>query len=187
MVDKEKTVVKICANQYLSIQYDCVKFYLDYKLRMEVCARCYLLDSSERILLVKHSDEQPWVLPGGHLEAEETIYECLEREVQEEVGLGITVVWVENTLSAKNIATLPLPISIHRVKYEHRTRGDVDKIEYFFFARVNGEVTNHNNEEIVDYKWMEYDDIMDLKSDEEIHQYTQDILEQNFDLLELIG
>lgn len=154
---------------------------------MEVCARCYLLDSSERILLVKHSDNQPWVLPGWHLEEWETIYECLEREVQEEVWLWITVVWVENVLNAPNIATLPLPISIHRVKYEHRTRGPIEKIEYFFFARVNWEVTNVKNEEIADYTWMEFDEIMELKADEEIHQYTQDILEQNVDLLELIG
>ena len=90
-------------------------------------------------------------------------------------------------LSADNVATLPLPISIHRVKYEHRTRGPIEKIEYFFFARVNGEVTNNTSEEIVDYKRMEYDEIMELRADEEIHQYTQDILEQNFDLLELIG
>lgn len=154
---------------------------------MEVCARCYLLDSSERILLVKHDDNQPRVLPGWHLEWGESIYDCLMREVEEEVGLGIIIVGVENVLRDENVAALPLPISIQRVKYEHRKRGPIEKIEYFFFARVTWEVTNNHNEEIVDYKWMDYDEIMELREDEEIHQYTKDILEQNFDLLELIG
>lgn len=43
-----------------------------------------------RVLLVRHAKpgrEPYWVLPGGRLEAHETIPECAEREVREEVGL----------------------------------------------------------------------------------------------------
>jgi hypothetical protein len=30
---------------------------------MEIGARCYLFDTSERVLLVKHASDQAWVLP----------------------------------------------------------------------------------------------------------------------------
>jgi 8-oxo-dGTP diphosphatase len=58
---------------------------LDFGIRVGAV----ILDESG-ILLVRHAkpDREPyWVLPGGRLEPHETIPECAEREVLEEVGL----------------------------------------------------------------------------------------------------
>lgn len=52
---------------------------------MELSVRAFVLDDDDNILLVKNASEQPWVLPGGHVEDNETIYEALEREIEEEV------------------------------------------------------------------------------------------------------
>lgn len=154
---------------------------------MELSVRCYLLDQKNRILLVRHADWQLWTLPGGHVEAWETVYEALKREVDEELGLGISLVGVESIVSTKNVIPLPLPISIHKVIYEHRTRGSTEKQEYFFFARMTGEISTISNDEIQEFKWFESDEILAMEEDVEIHGFIQEILDQNLDLLSIVG
>lgn len=154
---------------------------------MELSVRCYLLDQSWRILLVRHDDGQLRTLPGGHAEWKETVYDALKREIDEELGLWITLVWVENGISTSNVAPLPLPISIHKVIYEHRTRWHTEKVEYFFFARMNGEISTIDKQEIKEFKWFESDEILEMEEDTEIHGFIQEILDQNLDLLEIIG
>lgn len=136
---------------------------------------------------MRHADWQLWTLPGGHVEAWETVYEALKREVDEELGLWISLVGVENIVSTSNVVPLPLPISIHKVVYEHRTRGDIEKQEYFFFARMTGEISTLSNDEIQEFKWFEGDEILAMEEDTEIHGFIQEILDQNLDLLEIIG
>lgn len=56
---------------------------------IQVTARA-LLVSDNRLLLVGH-DPTYWYTPGGKLNSEETLPECLKREVYEETGLSIEV------------------------------------------------------------------------------------------------
>jgi 8-oxo-dGTP pyrophosphatase MutT (NUDIX family) len=111
----------------------------------------------------------------------------LKREVDEELGLGISLVGVESIVSTKNVIPLPLPISIHKVIYEHRTRGSTEKQEYFFFARMTGEISTISNDEIQEFKWFESDEILAMEEDVEIHGFIQEILDQNLDLLSIVG
>ena len=155
---------------------------------MEIAVRGFLFDEDERILLVKHAADQMRVLPGGHLEKEDqwNVYACLQREIEEETGLDITIIGVENKTTEHNLVSLPLPISIHKVKYEHRTRGKIEKLEYRFFANAYGEYDEIDSDEIYDYVWLTSDQILDLEWNVEIHSATQQILEQNQELLELL-
>ncbi len=52
-----------------------------------------ILIENERILLVKQhvDDARNWSLPGGTLEAGETLEECLIREMREETGLLVAI------------------------------------------------------------------------------------------------
>jgi hypothetical protein len=38
------------------------------EIPMELSVRAYIFDEDERVLMVRHSPDQPWVLPGGHVE-----------------------------------------------------------------------------------------------------------------------
>ncbi|MBP7847964.1 NUDIX hydrolase [Patescibacteria group bacterium] len=58
---------------------------------METCVRAFIFDEDDNVLLVRNASDQLWVLPGGHTEEGETIYEALEREIHEELGLDITI------------------------------------------------------------------------------------------------
>lgn len=155
---------------------------------MEIAVRGYLFDENERILLVKHAVDQMWVLPGWHLEEQDegNIYACLQREVEEETGLDITIIGPENQITDHHVVAFPLPISIHKVKYEHRTKGKIQRIEYWFFANAFGEYDEIESEEIYDYGWFTADQILEMQENVEVHKSLQQILDQNLDLLELL-
>ena len=152
---------------------------------MDVSVRCYLFDEDDRVLLVRHDKTSPWVLPGGHAEKEDlSVYETLKRELYEELGVDIVIIWAENEVSDSRVTVKPLPISMHVVSYEHRTKWPTQKFEYLFFARAQGEL--EKNEEIHAMQWMDVDEVLAL-DDGEIPAFFKEVLDQNIDLLEIIG
>ncbi len=46
-------------------------------------------DHDDRILLVRRRDNRQWAMPAGMMELNETVYDTLCREVQEETGLVV--------------------------------------------------------------------------------------------------
>ncbi len=63
------------------------------KNMMSLCfvSRAFVLDTDNNILLIKHQDDSPRVLPGGHLEENENPSRALRREIKEELGIGIQI------------------------------------------------------------------------------------------------
>lgn len=54
------------------------------------CASAFIINPKDKkILLVKHSDYDKWLQPGGHIEEDETPEEAAVREVYEETGIKI--------------------------------------------------------------------------------------------------
>lgn len=153
---------------------------------METCVRAFIFDEDDNLLLVRNASDQLWVLPGGHTEEEETIYQTLEREIHEELGLDINILWSETVFSDRNVVAYPLPVSIRKVKYEHRNKGMVQKLEFDFFARSQGVIELPNDSEIYDYQWISQDDFLAMEAGVETWRSMQEILEQNQELLELL-
>lgn len=56
---------------------------------------CAIIEKKGKILCAQRGEEMnlplKWELPGGKLEDEETLEECLQREIMEELGLEITI------------------------------------------------------------------------------------------------
>lgn len=51
--------------------------------------RAIIQDQQGRVLLVRRSDNAAWVMPAGTLELDESVLDCLKREVKEETGLEV--------------------------------------------------------------------------------------------------
>ena len=54
-----------------------------------ITARAIILDDDNRILFVRRRDNDLWVMPAGSIELEESILDCVKREVFEETGLMV--------------------------------------------------------------------------------------------------
>lgn len=53
-----------------------------------VTSRALIFDDQQRLVIVQDA-KGGWQLPGGGLEHDETYYECLKREVREELGADV--------------------------------------------------------------------------------------------------
>ena len=65
-------------------------FYWRFARGMTLGVRALVIDEEGRVFLVKHSYVSGWHLPGGGVEAGETISEALARELQEEGNIEMT-------------------------------------------------------------------------------------------------
>ena len=54
-----------------------------------LAARAVVRDRAGRVLFVRRRDNGSWGMPAGAWELDETILECLKREVREETGLQV--------------------------------------------------------------------------------------------------
>jgi ADP-ribose pyrophosphatase YjhB (NUDIX family) len=65
-------------------------FYWRFARAMTLGVRAFVIDGQGRIFLVKHSYVSGWHLPGGGVEAGETLTEALARELREECNIEPT-------------------------------------------------------------------------------------------------
>jgi ADP-ribose pyrophosphatase YjhB (NUDIX family) len=55
------------------------------------CSAAIMNSTNQKILLVRRADTGLWAVPGGYMEAGESVTECCVREVNEETGLQVNV------------------------------------------------------------------------------------------------
>lgn len=96
------------------------------------------IDLQWSILLV-HQNAKYWSFPKGHKEATETPLEAAKRELQEETGLVVTKLLVDE------------PVVERYSFFNHET--SIEKTVFYFIALVTG-VVKVQEDEILEAKWV---------------------------------
>ena len=106
-----------------------------------------LIEKDNKFLLVQEAKESckgKWNIPAGHIEINESVIDCLKREVKEETGCNITptgILEIGNKVLENDIF-----------------------LSIIFGAKLIDEKIEYNLNEILDVKWFSDDEIIKMKS-----------------------
>lgn len=114
------------------------------------CLAVILNDRKE--ILLAHRARNPflgaWDLPGGHLYVDETLEECLKREIKEELGVGSTVgelfhVYSDKGQNPKNADVAAVFFAtLESERFERNV--EMDDFQYVSFDHLPGDIAYHN-------------------------------------------
>lgn len=95
-----------------------------------------ILDNENRLLLCHRRDFDLWNLPGGGLEKEESPWQGVIREVQEETGIIVKVQRLSGLYFKPKENEVVLVFLCEAIGGEIKLSDEADKIEYFKFGEL---------------------------------------------------
>ncbi len=131
---------------------------------MERVTRCIIKNKNGEIILIKHKWKNSWVLPGWHIEKKENLYSAIKREIKEELGINIKILWKKLWLEVEWLKEKPLPISIYKLEYKNKKWKKENRLEYIFYAKIKDEIIKTQIEEVDEYKWFTKEQIENLEN-----------------------
>ena len=146
----------------------------------------YILDG-DKVLLLFHPKLQKWLPPGGHLEEGELPTECALREAFEETGLQVELIKDEHTwVSRWNASSFERPwFCLLENIPEHNSKAAHQHVDFIYLGKAVGGQIEEQHRKQHQIRWFTQDEVMSLKSDEEIFLETQEILEKVFSVFTL--
>jgi len=113
-----------------------------------------LIENTEGKFLLVKSPDRGWELPGGQVEAGETLIEALKREIKEETGIDIEV--FNLTAVHSNISKRTQPDGVSPI-------GSI--VSFGFTGKaISGELTT--SEESLEVNWFDKDEILNVINEE---------------------
>ena len=144
--------------------------------------RAIIINDTDEILMVKHTKDSLWVLPGWHVESDESIHDAILRELKEELWLEafFTPIDDHEILHHKKIELehLPLPLTSYKLSYTSSSWKDKSRTEYIFLMMSSQKDCIKQEWEIADYKWFEPEEILLMKWNIETYDFYIEMIEK---------
>lgn len=123
-----------------------------------------LIVHDSKVLVLRHKRyTNLWLMPGGHIELDETPNDALYREVAEEIGISkhdLHLVEVKPTLpTAGHSLSLPIPFDIN----VHQTDGDHKHIDLCYVLMAATDRVQPNANESQDWCWLNEFEVEDFE------------------------
>ena len=120
-----------------------------------------LIDSEKReVLLVDHKKSSLWLPAGGHVEPDEHPRDTAHRELDEELGVRLTLVGEE-------------PQFISVTKTVGQTAGHTDVSLWYLFNANNAQEFDYDEREFHGIKWFSLDRLPLLRTDPHLERFCQ--------------
>ena len=149
-------------------------------MKKEFTASAYLIED-QKVLLIYHHKLQKWLPPGGHIEINETPAEAARREVQEETGFEIEFILQDHlNISYPNAKSIErpylclleeIPAYQHHAAHQH--------VDFVYVAKPLQQINSASHV----FRWFNWEDLQQLKSETEIFEETKQVIFQLFSLL----
>lgn len=107
-------------------------------------------DEARRVLLVRHSDKNVWVAPGGMVEPDETPQQAAIREMQEETGCAVELLRITGAFGGPEF----------RLQYQNGDR--VAYVMTVFEARIVGGKLQPDGEETLETRFFSFEETKHL-------------------------
>lgn len=99
---------------------------------------------NERLLVVKHSYQDGWFLPGGAARRDETLEQGAARELREETGIEIDVDALTSVYTTAEVCIFEYcPCEEPRVRIDHREIVDARFVDPRVWPELAGYVTSY--------------------------------------------
>jgi 8-oxo-dGTP pyrophosphatase MutT (NUDIX family) len=125
------------------------------EFRGHATAGAIVANPDRRILHIHHLSLNRWLLPGGHLDNDDTtLLDAALRELTEETGIPAAAVTPADNR--------PLHIDVHPIPANHaRSEPDHQHIDFRFLFHTTADIAELQAEEVTDAAWLNPDAIAD--------------------------
>jgi ADP-ribose pyrophosphatase YjhB (NUDIX family) len=110
----------------------------------------FIFDEQNKILLCHRLDYDLWNLPGGTMEAGESPWECVIREVKEETGLDVEITRLAGIYNKPEKNEVCFSFVCKIVGGKLTLNSEADKIEYFDIKNIPSNTSRKQIERIED-------------------------------------
>ncbi|WP_432155514.1 NUDIX hydrolase [Streptomyces sp. bgisy153] len=117
------------------------------EFRGHVTAGAALVRPDGRVLTIEHRALRKWLLPGGHVEADDTsLCDAALRELEEETGISREQV--------EPVGDVPLHIDVHTIP-ANDVKGEPEHLhfDFRFLFRTTADAVELQEEEVTNYSW----------------------------------
>jgi len=110
-----------------------------------------ILDDFSRVLLCHRTDQDMWNLPGGRVEADESPWDAVIREVTEEVGLSVQVKRLLGVYAVPARTDLVLNFLCVPIGGTIRLSDEADAIQWFDLLEIPPNTLPRHRDRIADF------------------------------------